>query len=70
MKSFANVTNLKPNVFILSIDSEDTYFSVSIHLEHQNYLFFFSTNCINSQFNCVSNGCMLLVLNYEKFSQN
>ena len=42
MKSFANVTNLKPNVFILSIDSEDTYFSVPIHLEHQNYLFFFN----------------------------
>ena len=33
MKYFANVVDLKSNVFIVSIDSKDTYFSVPIHVE-------------------------------------
>ena len=77
MKSIANIVNLKLNVFMASINSNYSCFSVSIHFEHQLCLkFYFLTNCINYQFICMSNGYGLLVHDHEicykvnKVSQN
>ena len=63
---FTGVINLKPNVFMASIDSKYTCFSLPINLEHQKYLkCYFLANCINFKFTCMSNVYGLMVDNHK-----
>ena len=67
MEFINNVINLiKLNVYMVSIDLKDAFFSVTIHNDHQNYLKFIFGNF---QFTSLPNGYGPTMRTFTKISK-